>query len=73
MKKIFKRKEHKERKEIFFSSSRSFAVFALILLSSCSLTPHYQRPETAKPDHWKGAVAKDEQMAVDWWKQFGSA
>ncbi len=44
-----------------------------ILLSGCSLGPAYKRPVTEMPAAWKQDAAKEERIAPDWWKTFGSA
>lgn len=53
------------------------AIVLTAFLSGCSLTPEYQRPQTALPDTWLATVEKQsaEQAAVEatWWKNFKSA
>ncbi len=43
-----------------------------LLLSGCALGPDDKRPETEMPAAWKADAAKDETIAPDWWKAFGS-
>lgn len=60
---------------------RKIAVLSLsaLLLTSCSLTPEYERPDVETPAGWsktaKSDVQKQEKspvIASDWWSSFGS-
>jgi outer membrane protein, multidrug efflux system len=46
-----------------------------LLMTACSLGPHYHRPDVAIPDRWvtAGDAAVPEWPAADWWRGFSSA
>lgn len=48
-------------------------VGAALLLSGCSLAPHYQPPQGDLPDAWEQAQTVGQWPAADWWQVFGSA
>ncbi len=50
------------------------ALLISTILSSCSLMPDYQRPETLAPTQWSNGQGQQEtpRLAFDWWKSFGS-
>src|ERR1035437_4521289 len=43
-----------------------------LLIAGCTLVPPYHRPDVAMPKQCTCAAAKDEKIATDWWKGFGS-
>lgn len=48
-------------------------VCAIFLLSGCSVTPEYTRPNVDTPQNWSaGTSSGDIQIAADWWKNFDS-
>ena len=48
-------------------------VFMVFVLSGCSLTPDYNRPDVSTPA-WRGAESSPTiQIAADWWQGFRSA
>jgi len=50
------------------------SVFMLgLILSGCSLTPDYQRPEIKAPAWREAQILQNTEIATDWWKGFGSA
>lgn len=47
------------------------ASLVTVLLSGCSLVPHYQRPEAPMPASWSQAGTGTTKMARSWWESFG--
>lgn len=47
------------------------ASLTAVLLSSCSMVPGYERPQTAVPAAWNGSGTGSAQMAREWWQSFG--
>jgi outer membrane protein, multidrug efflux system len=49
-------------------------VGAALVLTACSLGPHYRKPDIAAPDHWLTATGPSapEWPARDWWHGFAS-
>ncbi len=43
----------------------------LLVLSSCSFSPKYERPNVDAPLCWRDNLCTRDAVDIDWWKQFG--
>lgn len=50
----------------------SAALLTALLLTSCSLAPDYNRPQTTLPAAWSVEQKEQAAIAADWWKNFNS-
>ncbi len=50
-----------------------FSVMTVLLLSGCSVTPDYHRPQTDLPANWREQTAAQNAIDKAWWQQFNSA
>jgi len=63
-----------ERGEIKMISIKNLNVIILALIvSGCSLTPDYQRPDINAPAWRDGQISQNAEIAADWWTGFESA
>jgi multidrug efflux system outer membrane protein len=54
----------------FLSCPSCLSCFFLLLLTSCSFAPHYDRPQTMMPDDWRTPLDAKNAVDVEWWKEF---
>ncbi|HEY8963985.1 MAG TPA: efflux transporter outer membrane subunit [Alphaproteobacteria bacterium] len=51
---------------------KKILLLTTFLVSACSVTPDYARPDVATPAAYREQVAAGEAVTKDWWQKFGS-
>jgi len=48
----------------------AFVLTLTVLLSACSLAPHYDRPDQEMPKQWRSVDMGSAPLNTDWWNRF---